>query len=342
MTVADNIRRIPPVTRFFTICSVMACFGSSLNIISLDTLTFNVDAIAASAAFAWPFIRSGSLVDRGAALLYLLAQSYRVFTTFLPPWGFYYNERFQALVDIYFFYTFANHLETGKFKRNFPDAVWFILVTGTFIIALSIVARVFHATYLPVYHSLMLSCIEYIWLRQEKNASINLFGIIPIKAYHLPFAKLFVGFLLRGYPTLIDLGIGIFAGYCYQCIQSGTMPGYNLLPGAYNGIFDDPARAGRRVGQQRLLQPEIIPDSIFDLGYLKAPLSLYKFLKYPVNNTVRTTAFDSVKAKKLGARRTKPVFSLSSDSDYANDPDNAGSSWSSYDAFKGKGRRLAD
>lgn len=341
MTLADSIKEIPPVTRFFTICTVLVCAGHSLGIIDLGVLHLDFDGLARQALFAWPYIRSGSLTDRCSASLYLIAQSYRVFTTFLLPWGLIFNERFQALCDIYFFYTFANHLENGKFKRNFPDTVWFILTTGTMMVVLSLFAHLCKPSYLPVFHSLMLSCIEYIWLRLQKNANINLFGLIPIKAYHLPFAKMFVGFILRGSTDLVDLLVGVSAGYFYQCIQSGTVPFYNLVPGFYGGAFDQPARNGRRVGNVfSSSNSDIIQDSVFDLGYLKAPLFLYRFLQYPLNNSVRTTAFDLRTAKTTRRNNIAPQ-QIPSDSDYANDPENAGSS-SSYDVFKGKGHRLYD
>ncbi len=38
-------------------------------------------------------------------------------------------------MDIYFFYTFSNHLEAygGKFNGNFPDYLWYAITCGTMV-----------------------------------------------------------------------------------------------------------------------------------------------------------------------------------------------------------------
>ena len=82
-------------------------------------------------------------------------------------------------------------------------------------------------------HDCLLACLTYTWSRANKNAKINLMGIVPIKAYYLPLGNILIKLILRGPSGLVDTIIGILSGYLYLCIQLNTLPVYNLLPDAY-------------------------------------------------------------------------------------------------------------
>lgn len=277
---ARSINNIPPVTRFFTLIPILIGLSNGLYQYDLFLLNCNFSTFDLS--------------------LSSLFNSYRFLTAFFIPLGMYIREPISALMDMYFFYTFANHLESpqGKFKGNFPDCLWFTLITGTIIIGNSFIFYLFGPPHMFFHHQMMLSCVTYLWSRDSKNSNINFMGIIPIKGYYLPFFNLGLKLLTQGYESLIDSVLGMLGGYFYQCIASGTLPFFNLVSG-------NDQTPGNRVGMNTNFDPTHIDDSIFDKGYLKAPVWLYKVLKYPLNANERSSnekegAYASTSGYELG------------------------------------------
>ncbi|ODV79559.1 uncharacterized protein CANTADRAFT_48868 [Suhomyces tanzawaensis NRRL Y-17324] len=332
-SLAETIRSFPPVTRFFTITSVLSCIACSMQLVRPSVFFFSLSEIEPSWYMVKVALANGTVFEVVKSILLFLLQSYRCFTSFLLPSGYFYNSDIEAVLDIYFFYTFANHLESfhGKFHGNFPDCLWFTLVTGTSIILLTLAyGLTINSTQLFIHHEIMLSCLTYYWSRCSKDLMINFMGVIPVKAYYLPLFNIFLKMVARGFSGFLDSFIGIFAGYLYQCIQSDTIPIYNLFPDSYLGYTSN--NAGRRVGTNTIHTkvPEGIEDAIFDKGYLKAPLFLYNILKYPVQTSTRETAFRH-KLSYGGSPAYKPKETTSDVS-----PPGQKS------AFKGSGRRLGD
>lgn len=313
----DPLLAMPPATRFLLIVSVAVSLALSTNVLSLDALTF-----LPLTQLMWntPF----KVKSIGALALLVVANSHRFFTAFFVVQGL--NQSgVSVLLNIYKLYFFSNNLENsqGRFRRNFPDYVWFVLVCGFFLVAINVlVAPPLFVLSFP--HSQLLSSITFMWLRTAMNENIKFFGIVPIKAYYLPFFDLAIA-VMGDKWSAYDCVVGILAGYLYECIQSDTLPIYNLVPGAYNhGLHDNSKKVGFNV-TPRVVQ--FLP-SIFDLGYLKAPAFLYRMLKYPLNTSERTTAFTK-----------KPVVGAAASSG-ASSGYRATAARSS--AFSGKGRRLGD
>lgn len=312
-SIADNVRNIPPVTRFFTISSIICCLVIALGG-DVDLILLNNDKIHQ----IWTQLRyavgTGDIRQILSLLFWTVLQGHRFLTTFLTPSGMLIGSRYLALLDIYGFYTFACHLESsvGKFKGNFPDCLWFTLLTGTIIVITTFVVDIVFPWHFPLHHLMMLSCVTYLWSRYLKNATINFIGLVPIKGFFLPFFNLFLKLLLEGEQLVVNCIIGMVGGYLYQCIQSDTLPIYNLMPGSY-ARFTAGSRGGHRVGMQfgepatmGGYQADYIEDSIFDKGYLKAPRWLYSLLKYPYNNTKSSTAFFPPE-RPLSAQRKTPT-----------------------------------
>ncbi|KAI5961832.1 uncharacterized protein KGF55_003803 [Candida pseudojiufengensis] len=341
-----NIKRIPPVTRFFTISTVLACFAVT-NFSASESLYINLNTLLNEYALIRLVSKTGSKFQLLKVVVVTVLSWYRFVTSFLIPSGLF-PPSMSALLDTYFFYTFSNHLEAheGKFKGNFPDYLWFIILCGTFIQVLNllidaITGNFTSISYFP--HENLLACITYVWSRSLKNAKINLLGIIPIKAYYLPLGNLIVKLILGGPVALVDTLVGILSGYLYLCLQSQTLPFYNLIPGAYGKFNTKKNHEGRRVGMTHIDNQEkiggysddFIVDSIYDKGWLKAPIWLYKLLSYPTNTSVRTTAFTTVgKAPtiNINKRQEAEVNVTGRYSWFGNDGN----------AFRGRGHRLGD
>lgn len=342
----DNIKSIPPVTRFFTISAVLACLGVT-TFSAFPALYIDLRELLDQYVSIRAVLRYGLYFDIFKAVSMTIISWYRFATSFLIPPGIMSPNRINALFDIYFFYTFSNHLEAheGKFKGNFPDYLWFVILCGSCIQVLNLaLGAITGDSYFP--HENLLACLTYVWSRSLKNANINLLGLVPIKAYYLPLGNLIVKLIVGGPVALIDTLVGIFSGYLYLCVQLNTMPFYNLLPGAY-GLKKKRNDEGRRVGMTYVdassrfggMQADHIEDSIYDKGYLKAPQWLYNFLSYPTNTSARTTAFTSAAGRVAEApTRADPQRQT------ATNGSTTGYSWfgSGDTSFKGKGHRLGD
>ncbi|KAG7663874.1 uncharacterized protein J8A68_002623 [[Candida] subhashii] len=285
-----SIKRIPPVTRFFTIGSVLACIGiSTFN--GFDKLFINYPILSYLILVTkYSFQNDKTYLAKSMTLFTGLIQFYKFFSSFIIPSGIL-SKDISTLLNIYFFYTFSNHLEIGKFGGIFPDYVWFILLNGIMIQIVRLGLECLSPTIASMItypHEMLLACLTYIWSRQNKNATINLMGLIPIKAYYLPLGNIIVNGIVGGPIAVTGSLIGIMSGYLYLCLQSQTTPIYNLFPGAYGTPMNRTA-SGRRVGATSIDRPgtrtpieaEFIGDSIYDSGYLRAPTWLYNFLNYP-------------------------------------------------------------
>lgn len=343
-TLSDSMRRIPPVTRFFLISPVIVCLAISLNLVDVSQLVCNLSILQYSLNVGMQKVSTSRPIEKIVVIGSLILESGRFFMCFLLPLGILTRQPFQILVDLFFFYNFSNNLEniSGKFHGNSPDYVWYFVITGFFMVSQSLIYNALVDPYhFPMHHQMMLSCITYTYSRHLKNSLINIWGFFTIKAYYLPLFNLFFK-LISGYSAFIDSVIGISSGYLYQCIQSGTLPIYNLFHTNYPHILGVQG-SGRRVGSihspglanDSSLSPIWIEDSVFDLGHLKAPFWLYRLLNYPTNNTVRTTAF---------LRRIVPAsqFRSATSSTHVSGT-SSGYSWfggSNNTAFKGKGYRL--
>lgn len=324
MTLEETIRNIPPVTRFFTVTTVIVCFGHALHLIQVSDFSWGWPTIASRYSLVAEAYQKG-IGAMAWAIVLLLLQSYRFFSFFFYPKGLLINKEVSAILDIYFFYVFASTLEgrLGKFRGNFPDCLWCVLICGTSIV-FCMMGLGYLYDHFAIPHQLLLACVTYMWSRSEKNTKYHYFGI-PIKAYYVPFFGIFVALLANDhYATVLDNLIGVFSGYLYLCIQSNTLPFYNLFPHTYESSTE---KAGRRVGFTNTPKQltDFFPDAVFDKGYLKAPLWLYDLLGYPKDNTKRTTAFRDPQVRKDEQNIVEALWTGSSNGN-----------------FKGKGQRLGN
>ncbi|EGV62937.1 hypothetical protein PSN45_001233 [Yamadazyma tenuis] len=292
-TLAESVGNIPPIARFFTVSTLSVCMLISLGIIDPQQMIFHPSIYIEEFEYTKAVFTMGTWTEAVKSVLLLVFECYRCFTSFLVPAGFLDGNRMGAVLDIYFFYKFANNVEIGKFKGNFPDCLWFTLICGTSILTMTVGYYFYDPTRITRHHESMLLCITYIWARGQKNSIVNFLGIVPIKAYYLPMFTLFIKAVVHGYDGLVDSSMGIAGGYLYQCLQSSTAPIYNLFPQFYRKFYSSSIYSRNRVGTNQVsLADDFINDTVFDRGYLPAPSWVYSILKYPVDrSSKRITAF---------------------------------------------------
>lgn len=295
---AESLSRIPPITRFFTIASVLISLAAPLNIV--DPREMYLDWGDVSYGFWQGVFLLQHQLPKAAALFWVakLPQLRR----FVLPYFNLGTEGVLLILQIYLFYNFSNHLEgrTGKFRGNFPDYLWFILFC---LVAIGLMSAVLTPVVVS-HHSSLLAAITYYWLRNTKNLMIKFMGVIPIKLYYLPLFDLGVSIISGG---LLKFVLGVAAAYLYQCLASGTLPVYNLVPGIY-GSRDPLYRQGHRVGNVNVHEvDDLIPDSIFDLGYLPAPAWLYSLTKIRTRLRRQTAFTRAMEGVTVARTHEEPV-----------------------------------
>lgn len=100
-------------------------------------------------------------------------------------------------------------LEQGPFQRRTADFLWMMIFGALTLLALSAIPGL-HSYFLGISLVFMLL---YVWSREFPNANINIYGLVNLKAFYLPWAMLALD-VIFGSPIVPDL-LGIVAGHLY-------------------------------------------------------------------------------------------------------------------------------
>ncbi|KAI4377641.1 hypothetical protein MLD38_015237 [Melastoma candidum] len=165
---------------------------------------FGTICVAATAAF-----HLGLFNPYYAALLYKL-----VFTRF-EVWRLVANFFFLGKFSVNFgirllmIARYGVQLENGPFQRRTADFLWMMIFGCLSLLALAAIP-LFWTPFLGVSLVFMLL---YVWSREFPNAQVNIYGLVTLKAFYLPWAMLALD-VLFGSPIIPDL-LGIIAGHLY-------------------------------------------------------------------------------------------------------------------------------
>lgn len=100
-------------------------------------------------------------------------------------------------------------LEKGPFDRRTADFLWMMIFGALSLLALAAIP-IFWSGFLGISLVFMLL---YVWSREFPNAQINIYGLVTLKAFYLPWAMLALD-VIFGSPLMPDL-LGIIAGHLY-------------------------------------------------------------------------------------------------------------------------------
>ncbi|XP_059638268.1 derlin-1-like [Cornus florida] len=143
------------------------------------------------------------------ALIYQLVftrfQVWRLFTNFFFLGKFSINFGIRLLMIA----RYGVQLENGPFQQRTADFLWMMIFGALTLLVLSAIP-LFWSPFLGVSLVFMLL---YVWSREFPNANINIYGLVTLKAFYLPWAMLALD-VIFGSPLLPDL-LGIVAGHLY-------------------------------------------------------------------------------------------------------------------------------
>lgn len=162
---------------------------------------------------------------------YILALEYELVFSYFEVWRLITNFFFLGTFSINFgirllmIARYGVNLEKGPFERRTADFLWMIIFGALSLLVLSAIP-VFRYGFLGISLVFML---VYVWSREFPNAQINIYGLVTLKAFYLPWAMLALD-VIFGSPLVPDL-LGIIAGHLYYflTVLHPLATGKNLL-----------------------------------------------------------------------------------------------------------------
>ncbi|CAL9094073.1 unnamed protein product [Musa acuminata var. zebrina] len=162
---------------------------------------------------------------RTVALLYQPVftqfQVWRLFTNFFFLGKFSINFGIRLLMIA----RYGVQLEKGPFDKRTADFLWMMLFGAFFLLVLSAIPFFWS----PFLGASMVFMLLYLWSREFPTTQINIYGLVTLKAFYLPWAMLMLDTIF-GSPIMPSL-LGIVAGHLYYflTVLHPLATGRNLL-----------------------------------------------------------------------------------------------------------------
>ncbi|KAG5066086.1 hypothetical protein AAZX31_04G113100 [Glycine max] len=180
-TPAEYYRSLPPVSKAYGVACLMT-----------------------TAAFYLQFYDAWNIaLDYGSVFKRL--QVWRLITNFffLGPFSFPFAIRLIIIAK------YGVSLERGPFDNRTADYVWMFIFGA---LSLLVIAAVPFFWY-PFMGISLVFMLVYVWSREFPNARINIYGVVSLKGFYLPWALLALD-LIFGDPIKPDI-VGMIAGHLY-------------------------------------------------------------------------------------------------------------------------------
>ncbi|XP_062147495.1 derlin-1 [Alnus glutinosa] len=132
-------------------------------------------------------------------------QVWRLITNFFFLGGFSINFGIRLLMIA----RYGVQLEKGPFERRTADFLWMMIFGAFSLLALAAIPFL----WTPLLGISLVFMLLYVWSREFPNAQINIYGLVSLKAFYLPWAMLALD-VIFGSKILPDL-LGIIAGHLY-------------------------------------------------------------------------------------------------------------------------------
>ncbi|KAK3137324.1 hypothetical protein QOZ80_5BG0450820 [Eleusine coracana subsp. coracana] len=194
---AEWYNSLPPISKAFGTLCVLTATLVQLQILSPSFL-----------ALYYPFV-------------FKHFQIWRLFTTFFFLGKFSINFGIRLLMIA----RYGVQLEKGAFERRTADFLWMMIFGAISLLILSAIPQLeFYYLGIP-----MVSMLLYVWSREYPNAQINIYGIIPLRSFYLPWVMLALD-VIFGSPILPGL-MGIMVGHLYYflAVLHPLATGKNIL-----------------------------------------------------------------------------------------------------------------
>nr|CAB3460446.1 unnamed protein product [Digitaria exilis] len=134
---------------------------------------------------------------------------WRLFTTFffLGPFSINFGIRLLMIAR------YGVQLEKGVFENRTADFLWMMIFGGISLLVVSAIP-LFESYFLGIP---MVSMLLYVWSREYPNSQINMYGLVQLRSFYLPWAMLALD-VIFGSPLLPGL-LGIMVGHLYYFLS---------------------------------------------------------------------------------------------------------------------------
>ncbi|KAL4333729.1 hypothetical protein GQ457_07G038660 [Hibiscus cannabinus] len=208
-------KSLPPITKAYGTICFLTTVASQLGLYRIETI---------------------ALIHE---LVFSEFQVWRLLTNFFFLGNFSVNFAIRLLMII----RYGVQLEQGPFQRRTADFLWMMIFGALSLLVLSFIP-ILRGAFLGISLVFML---VYIWSREFPNAQVNIYGLVALKAFYLPWAMLALD-VIFGSPLAPDL-MGIIAGHLYYFLTV-----LHPLAGGRNIIFT-PKLVHKLVARARLGYP---------------------------------------------------------------------------------------
>jgi len=132
-------------------------------------------------------------------------QIWRLFTNFffLGPFSINFGIRFLMIAR------YGVQLEKGAFEKRTADFLWMMIFGAISLLVLSAIP-LFKLPFLGIP---MVSMLLYVWSREYPNAQINMYGLVQLRSFYLPWAMLGLDVIFGS--SLLPGFMGIIVGHLY-------------------------------------------------------------------------------------------------------------------------------
>ncbi|CAL4902601.1 unnamed protein product [Urochloa decumbens] len=130
---------------------------------------------------------------------------WRLFTNFffLGPFSINFGIRLLMIAR------YGVQLEKGAFEKRTADFLWMMIFGAISLLVVSAIP-LFEFSFLGIP---MVSMLLYVWSREYPNSQINMYGLVQLRSFYLPWAMLGLD-VIFGSPLLPGL-LGIMVGHLY-------------------------------------------------------------------------------------------------------------------------------
>ncbi|KZS97329.1 DER1-domain-containing protein [Sistotremastrum niveocremeum HHB9708] len=191
MSFMDELRKIPPVTRFLCGATLAVSIPPMLQLVSVYKILFVSQLVTQKGEF------------------------WRIFTSF-----FYGGSGISFLFDFMMLYRNSNGLEEVQYLRRSYDYAWQLLIASGALLALNIPLNSY------LHFRPLLMTLLYISSKLNPNAITSLFGLIAIPAQYFPFVMLAMDFVMGGGPKAAASSLtGIIVGHAWWMLEHRAQGG---------------------------------------------------------------------------------------------------------------------
>ncbi|KAL0547238.1 hypothetical protein IC582_017167 [Cucumis melo] len=180
-TPLEYYHSLPPVSKLYGVSCLMTTAAYYLQLYHLESIALDY-----------------SLVIKKFQLWRLITNFF-----FLGPFSFPFAFRLIIIAK------YGVSLERGPFDKRTADYVWMLLFGALSLLVMAVVPYF----WTPFMGRSLVFMIVYIWGREFPNARINIYGVVSLKGFYLPWAMLALD-LIFGHRLMPDI-LGMVAGHLY-------------------------------------------------------------------------------------------------------------------------------